>query len=48
MEPKKKGMTLVAKQKAAGWLFLVPASAMIAIMSFYPDGKGIYHFFTDW
>ena len=39
MEPKKKGMTLVAKQKAAGWLFLVPASAMIAIMSFFPMVK---------
>ena len=44
MEPKKKGMTLVAKQKAAGWAFLIPASAMIAIMSFFPDGKG-YLFF---
>ena len=32
-------MTLVAKQKAAGWLFLVPASAMIAIMSFFPMVK---------
>jgi lactose/L-arabinose transport system permease protein len=33
---KKKGMTLVAKQRAAGWLFLAPASIMIAVMSFYP------------
>ena len=39
MEPKKKGMTLVAKQKAAGWTFLIPASAMIAIMSFFPMVK---------
>ena len=39
MEPKKKGMTLVAKQKAAGWAFLIPASAMIAIMSFFPMVK---------
>lgn len=39
MEPKKKGMTLVAKQKAAGWGFLIPASAMIAIMSFFPMVK---------
>ena len=39
VEPKKKGMTLVAKQKAAGWAFLIPASAMIAIMSFFPMVK---------
>lgn len=39
MKPKKKGMTLVAKQKAAGWAFLIPASAMIAIMSFFPMVK---------
>lgn len=32
-------MTLVAKQKAAGWAFLIPASAMIAIMSFFPMVK---------
>lgn len=36
MEPKKKGMTLIAKQRAAGWAFLTPATLMIAIMSFYP------------
>ena len=36
MNSKKKGMTLVAKQRAAGWLFLAPASVMIAVMSFYP------------
>lgn len=33
---KKRKMGLLAKQKAAGWLFLVLASAMIVIMSFYP------------
>lgn len=33
---KKKGMGLLAKQKAAGWVFLIPASAMIFVMSFYP------------
>ncbi len=33
---KKKGMSVTAKQKAAGWLFLLPATVMIAIMSFYP------------
>lgn len=33
---KKRGMTLIAKQKAAGWAFLTPATLMIAVMSFYP------------
>ena len=33
---KKKGMSLIAKQRAAGWIFLLPATLMIAIMSFYP------------
>ena len=33
---KKKGMSLIAKQRAAGWTFLAPASILIAIMSFYP------------
>ena len=32
----KKKMGLVAKQNAAGWVFLAPASIMIFIMSFYP------------
>ena len=36
MNSKRKGMTLATKQKAAGWIFLAPASIMIAIMSFYP------------
>lgn len=29
-------MTLIAKQKAAGWAFLTPATLMIVVMSFYP------------
>ena len=33
---RKNKMGLLAKQKAAGWLFLVIASAMIIVMSFYP------------
>lgn len=33
---KKKGMGLVAKQKAAGWIYLTPATLLIAIMSFIP------------
>jgi len=32
----KKGMTLIAKQRVAGWAFLTPATLMIAVMSFYP------------
>ena len=33
---KKKGLRLLARQKAAGWGFLAPASLLIFIMSFYP------------
>ena len=33
---KKKKMGLVAKQRAAGWMFLILATAMIVVMSFYP------------
>ena len=33
---KKKGFGLLAKQEAAGWAFLTPASLMIVIMSCYP------------
>ncbi len=33
---KKKGLGLLAKQEAAGWIFLAPASLLIFIMSFYP------------
>lgn len=36
MKSKKRGMTLLAKQRAAGWAFLTPATLMIVIMSFYP------------
>lgn len=36
MNSKKKGMSLLAKQRAAGWAFLAPASILIAVMSFYP------------
>lgn len=36
MSSQKKGMNLLAKQKATGWAFLAPATLMIAIMSFYP------------
>ncbi len=36
MNTKKKGMTLIEKQRMSGWFFLAPASIMIAVMSFYP------------
>ena len=36
MNANKKGMTLIAKQRVAGWAFLTPATLMIAVMSFYP------------
>ncbi|KAI4448639.1 Lactose transport system permease protein LacF [Eubacterium plexicaudatum ASF492] len=36
MNSSKKGMTLIAKQRVAGWTFLTPATLMIAVMSFWP------------
>ena len=33
---RKNGMNLLQKQSRAGWLFLAPASLMIAVMSFWP------------
>lgn len=33
---KKKGMSITAKQGIAGWLYLMPATLLIAVMSFYP------------
>ncbi len=33
---KKKGFGLLAKQEAAGWAFLTPATLLIFVMSFYP------------
>ena len=33
---KKKGMSLLQKQSRAGWIFLAPATLMIAVMSFWP------------
>jgi len=33
---KKRGMSITAKQKAAGWAYLTPATLLIVIMSFYP------------
>lgn len=36
MKSKKSGMTLQQKQNAAGWIFLTPATILIAVMSFWP------------
>lgn len=36
MKSKKSGITLQQKQNAAGWLFLTPATVLIAVMSFWP------------
>lgn len=33
---KKRGRSVVAKQRAAGWIFLAPATILIVIMNFYP------------
>lgn len=33
---KKKGMSVLARQQAAGWAFLTPASLLIFVISFYP------------
>ncbi len=33
---KKKGMSITGKQKAAGWMYLAPATILIFIMSFWP------------
>ena len=33
---KKKGANLLQKQSRAGWIFLAPATLMIAVMSFWP------------
>lgn len=32
----KKGMNLLAKQSVSGWIFLTPATLLIAVMSFWP------------
>lgn len=40
MDKKKKGMSVIAKQRAAGWSFLVPATLFICVMSFWPIIQG--------
>lgn len=36
MKNKKKGMSITGKQRAAGWIYLAPATILIIIMSFWP------------
>ena len=36
MKNKKKGMSITDKQRAAGWIYLTPATILIFIMSFWP------------
>ena len=36
MKHKKKGMSITGKQRAAGWIYLAPATILIFIMSFWP------------
>lgn len=38
---KKSGMTLIQKQRRTGWLFLIPAMALIIMLSFYPAIKAL-------
>lgn len=38
----KKKMSVTAKQKLAGWIYLIPATALIAVMSFYPIIQAIF------
>ena len=39
VKKKKRGMGLMARQNAAGWVWLAPATILIAIMCFYPMVK---------
>ena len=36
MKNKKKGMSITGKQRAAGWMYVAPATILIFIMSFWP------------
>ena len=36
MKNKKKGMSITGKQRAAGWMYLAPATILIFVMSFWP------------
>ncbi len=47
MNSKKKGMSLLGKQRAAGWMFLAPATIMIADYELLSNDTCIYHFSAD-
>ena len=38
---KKKGLTVTKKQQISGWTFLIPATILICVMSFWPIFQGI-------
>ena len=42
MNRKSRGLSVTAKQKAAGWMYLTPATLLIVIMSFYPIIQAIF------
>lgn len=44
---KKKTMSITAKQKAAGWSYLMPATVLLFIMSFYPIIEAIFTSFKS-
>lgn len=46
MSKNKKGMNIQAKQQRAGWIFLAPATLMIAVFSFYPMIQAFVTSFT--
>lgn len=46
MSKTKKGMNIQAKQQRSGWIFLAPASIMIAVFSFYPMVQAFITSFT--
>ncbi len=39
---KSKKMSVTAKQRTAGWIYLMPATLLIAIMSFYPMFQALF------
>lgn len=41
MDKKKKVTSVTAKQKAAGWMYLTPATLLICVMSFFPIFRAI-------
>lgn len=41
MKNKKKGMSITGKQRAAGWIYLAPATILIFIMSFWPTIQAV-------